>query len=72
MLSPPLPSPQDLPWLLHWLAAQPGVKWVAPAPAIRLHNLIAGAITETGGLRASQNAASPALHPFWTVRDETP
>ena len=59
--------PQDLPWLLSWLSAQPSVKWVAPAPELRLHNLVAGAITETGALRAGQDAASLDLHPFWAV-----
>ncbi len=57
--------PEALPWLLPWLAAQPGVKWVAPAAQPRLHNLVAGAIAQAGSLAYVQAAASPASHPLW-------
>ncbi|GAX74938.1 hypothetical protein CEUSTIGMA_g2384.t1 [Chlamydomonas eustigma] len=60
-----LACPEDLTWLLPWLSVQPSVKWISPAPAVRLHNLVAGAIVQTGNLTTTQSAYNADMHPFW-------
>ncbi|KXZ45957.1 hypothetical protein GPECTOR_49g541 [Gonium pectorale] len=61
--------PQALEDTVEWLAAAPQVSWLAPRMSARLHNLVAGAIVQTGGRSAAvvANASSLSAHPFWAA-----
>ncbi|GIL57145.1 hypothetical protein Vafri_12444 [Volvox africanus] len=60
--------PVALEGTVEWLAAAPQVSWVAPRMVTRLHNLVAGAIVQTGGMSsAAINATGINSHPFWAA-----
>ncbi|GLI67662.1 hypothetical protein VaNZ11_011914 [Volvox africanus] len=60
--------PVALEGTVEWLAAAPQVSWVAPRMVTRLHNLVAGAIVQTGGmLSAASNPTWLSAHPFWAA-----
>ncbi|GIL86597.1 hypothetical protein Vretimale_11512 [Volvox reticuliferus] len=53
---------------VEWLAAAPQVSWIAPRMVTRLHNLVAGAIVQTGGNNsAALNETGLSAHPFWAA-----
>lgn len=57
--------------LLTWLAAEPAITWVAPAPSVRLQNFWATSIMQTGAalqVNLASNApfgGSAAVHTMW-------
>jgi hypothetical protein len=57
--------------VVQWLAKQPAIIWVAPAPTVRTHNFYATAITQSGTTTAvdlSSNApygGAAATHYVW-------